>query len=177
MNYFELYNLPESFLPDEEAIKTKYHERSQQYRPDAQAVASPEKQQEILQLSTQNTEAYRILSNFDERLKYILQQHGLHAEDQHNKLSEDFLDDINELNEQIIKLESDFNPATFEQASLGIAGKLAALEADILPVFQRYPHLVGVTQEAALEEVKNYYEKKKYLLRIQESLSKFATQS
>ncbi len=57
MNYFQFYNLPESFLPDEKAIKTKYYELSRQYHPDFHATASPEKQQEILQLSTQKTNA------------------------------------------------------------------------------------------------------------------------
>ena len=37
--------------------------------------------------------------------------------------------------------------------------------------------LDGVTVEEALQQVKTYYLKKKYLLRIQESLSKFASRS
>lgn len=177
MNYFQFYNLPESFLPDEKEIKTKYYALSREFHPDFHATESPEKQQEILQMSTQNTNAYRTLSNFDKRMQYMLQQHGLLEEGKNNGLPADFLMEMMELNEQIMELEFDYDPEAFQKISQASIGLLAALEADILPVLQRYPTLAGVTQQAALDEVKIYYLKKKYLLRIQESLSKFATQS
>jgi molecular chaperone HscB len=177
MNYFEFYNIPESFLPDEKAIKNKYYELSRQYHPDFHANESPEKQQEILQLSTQNTNAYRTLSHPDRRMQYILQEHGLLEEGRNNELPADFLMEMMELNEQIMELEFDDDAAAFTKVSEASTGLMAALDNDILPVLQQYPHLAGVTKQAALDEVKIYYLKKKYLLRIQESLSKFATQS
>ena len=177
MNYFQFYNLPESFLPDEKEIKNKYYALSREFHPDFHATASPEKQQEILQLSTLNTNAYRILSNPDQRMQYILQQHGMLEEGKNNELPADFLMEMMELNEQIMELEFEFDPEAFQKVSQASTGLLATLDADILPVLQRYPHLDGVTKQAALDEVKIYYLKKKYLLRIQESLSKFATQS
>lgn len=177
MDYFAFYNLSESFLPDEKAVKSKYYELSRQYHPDFHATENPEKQQEILQLATQNTNAYRTLSDFDRRMQYILQQNGRLEEGKNNELPGDFLLEMMELNEQIMELEFDFDAAAFTRVSEASVGRLAALEAGILPVLQRYPELEGVTREAALDEVKIYYLQKKYLLRIQESLSKFATRS
>ncbi|WP_114782409.1 Fe-S protein assembly co-chaperone HscB [Botryobacter ruber] len=176
-NYFELYNLPESFLPDEKAVKNKYYQLSREYHPDFFANEPEEKQQEILQLSTQNTNAYRTLSDPDLRMQYILKEHGLLDEGGKNDLPPDFLMEMMELNEELMELEFDFDAQKFHEIGEKSSGVLASIENDILPTLQRYPELHGVTKEAALEEVKTYYLKKKYLLRINETLSKFAGRS
>ncbi len=175
-NYFEFYNIPESFLADEKAIKAKYYQLSREYHPDFYATESNEKQQEILQLSTLNTNAYRTLSDYDLRMQYILKEHGL-LEEGKNELPGDFLMEMMELNEELMELEFDFDAAKLHEIGEKSAGIMATLDADILPVLQRYPELHGVTKDEALDEVKTYYLKKKYLLRIQETLSKFAARS
>lgn len=176
-NYFEFYTIPESFLPDEKAIKQQYYQLSRQYHPDFFANEPQEKQAEILQLSTLNTNAYRTLSDADLRMQYILKEHGLLEEGGKNELPSDFLMEVMELNEALMELEFDFDAAILKQVSEQTIGMQAQLEADILPVLQRYPELHGITKDEALQQVKTYYLKKKYLLRIQETLSKFATQS
>ena len=176
-NYFQFYDIPESFLPDEKLIKQKYYELSRLHHPDFHANETPEKQKEILALATQNTNAFRTLSNPDTRMKYILEQNNLLEEGKNNELPGDFLMEMMELNEQLMELEFDFDPAILHQVGEQVAGISAALEADILPTLHQYPMLEGFTREEALQQVKTYYLKKKYLLRIQESLSKFASRS
>src|SRR5947207_1309194 len=112
MNYFEFYELPESFFPDEKAIKAKFYQFSRQYHPDFHATSSPEKQREILELSTLNTNAYKTLSNFETRLAYILESHGLLGEGTRNDLPGDFLMEMMDLNERLMELEFDFDAAT-----------------------------------------------------------------
>jgi molecular chaperone HscB len=177
MNYFEFYNIPESFMADEKAIKAKYYQLSREYHPDFYANETPEKQQEILQLSTLNTNAYRTLSDQDLRMQYILKEHGLLEEGGKNELPGGFLMEMMEMNEELMELEFDFDAAKLHQISEQTIGIVAQLDNDILPVLQRYPELHGITKDEALDEVKTYYLKKKYLLRIQETLSKFATRS
>ncbi|MHC2992168.1 co-chaperone Hsc20 [Pontibacter sp. HJ8] len=176
MNYFKFYHIPESFLPDEKAIKARYYELSREYHPDFYANENPEKQQEILQLSTQNTNAYRTLSDPDLRMQYILREHGV-LEEGKNEMPGDFLMEMMEINEELMELEFDFDAAKLHEIGEKSTGIMAQLDNDVLPVLQRYPELHGVTKEEALEQVKTYYLKKKYLLRIQETLSKFATRS
>ncbi|WP_162427218.1 Fe-S protein assembly co-chaperone HscB [Pontibacter pudoricolor] len=177
MNYFEFYNIPESFMADEKAIKAKYYQLSREYHPDFYANETPEKQQEILQLSTLNTNAYRTLSDQDLRMQYILKEHGLLEEGGKNELPGEFLMEMMDINEELMELEFDFDAAKLHQISEQTIGLVAQLDNDILPVLQRYPELHGITKDEALDEVKTYYLKKKYLLRIQETLSKFATRS
>ena len=177
MNYFEFYNIAESFMADEKAIKAQYYQLSREYHPDFYANETPEKQQEILQLSTLNTNAYRTLSDQDLLMQYILKEHGLLEEGGKNELPGEFLMEMMEINEELMELEFDFDADKLHQISEQTIGLVAQLDNDILPVLQRYPELHGITKDEALDEVKTYYLKKKYLLRIQETLSKFATRS
>ena len=177
MNYFEFYNIPESFMADEKAIKAKYYQLSREYHPDFYANETSEKQQEILQLSTLNTNAYRTLSDQDLRMQYILKEHGLLEEGGKNELPGEFLMEMMEINEELMELEFDFDATKLHEIGEKTTGIVAQLDNDILPVLQRYPELHGFTKEEALQEVKTYYLKKKYLLRIQETLSKFAAHS
>lgn len=177
MDYFQFYDIPETFLPDDQQVKKKYYELSRQYHPDFHAQADAARQAEILRLSTLNTDAYRTLSNPDTRMQYILGQHGLLEEGRGNELPGDFLMEMMELNEQIMELDFDFDQEVFGKVSQEVIGLAATLEADILPLLQQYPQLEGITKLEALQQVKTYYLKKKYLLRIQQSLSKFASQS
>ncbi|MDO6390380.1 Fe-S protein assembly co-chaperone HscB [Pontibacter sp. BT731] len=177
MNYFEFYHIPESFLPDEKAIKLRYYELSREYHPDFYANEDLGTQQRILELSTLNTNAYRTLSDADLRMQYILKEHGLLEEGGKNEIPGDFLMEMMEINEELMELEFDFDAAKLHEIGEKSTGTMAQLGNDVLPVLQRYPELHGVIKEEALQEVKTYYLKKKYLLRIQETLSKFATRS
>ncbi len=176
MNYFEFYDIPESFILDEKALKAKYYQLSREYHPDFYANEPQQKQDEILQFSTLNTNAYKTLSDDNLRMQYILKEHGL-LEEGKNELPSDFLMEMMELNEELMELEFDFDAAKLHEIGEKSSGIVATLENDILPVLQRYPDLHGVTKEEALNQIKTYYLKKKYLLRIQETLSKFATHS
>ncbi|CAN5905958.1 hypothetical protein BH24BAC1_BH24BAC1_34750 [soil metagenome] len=178
MDYFELYGLPESFLPDEQLIKRKYYALSREFHPDFHATASSGRQEEVLELSTRNTNAYRTLSHFDRRMQYILQRHGLLEEGQNkNEIPPDFLMEMMEINEQIMELEFNPNPELLEQLRLQSEAILAGLENDVRPNLERYPEAPAEEQEKIRQLARSYYLKKKYLLRIRESLNKFASRS
>jgi molecular chaperone HscB len=178
LDYFDLYGLPESFLPDEQLIKKKYYSLSRAFHPDFHATASPERQQEVLELSTRNTNAYRTLSDFDRRMQYILQRHGLLEEGQNkNEIPPDFLMEMMEINEQIMELEFDPDPAVVERLRRQSEALLAGLDHEVRPHLARYPEAPPAEQEQIRQQAKGYYLKKKYLLRIRESLNKFAARS
>ncbi|WP_400191721.1 Fe-S protein assembly co-chaperone HscB [Hymenobacter sp. B81] len=175
-DYFAFYELPESFLPDEKALKSKYYALSRQYHPDFHATAAPEQQQRMLELSTLNTNAYRTLSDFDQRLQYILQRHGL-LEEGKQELPADFLMEVMDLNEQLMELEFEPDPAVAARVTAEVNRLDAELEAAARPVLESYAEQPADQRLGALQRVRTYYLKRRYLLRIRESLAKFASRS
>ncbi|MEY3248664.1 MAG: Fe-S protein assembly co-chaperone HscB, partial [Bacteroidota bacterium] len=92
MNYFEFYDLPVSFHPDDDALRQQYYRKSRQYHPDFHTLSTVEHQEEMQDLSTLNNEAYKTLSDPDRRMRYILELHGLLGEaDQSAQLPQAFL--------------------------------------------------------------------------------------
>ena len=175
-DYFEFYDLPESFHLDEAALKQKYYALSRKYHPDFHATAAPERQQEILHLATQNTNAYRTLSDPDQRMAYILSRHGL-LEEGKQEIPPNFLMEVMELNEQLMELEMEPDPAVVASVENEANDLAATLDAGIEPVLAGYPGLPPDVRPQALQQVRTYYLKRRYLLRIRESLAKFATRS
>jgi molecular chaperone HscB len=174
MNYFEFYNLPVSFLLDEAALKKTFYANSKRYHPDFFTLENEERQNEILELSTRNTQAYKTLSDFDRRMKYILELKGVMAEEGKNTLPQDFLMDMMDINEAIMELEFDFDEATYQKAINDAQNIENQLFEEIKPVIANYQD--NATPPTDLEKVKIFFLKKRYLLRILENLSKFAPQ-
>jgi len=169
INYFEFFGLPVSLDLDEAALKRRFYEQSKKYHPDFYTLESPEKQAEILELSTINNEAWRTLSDFDSRLKYLLEIKGQLGEEGTNVLPQEFLMEMMEINEDAMELELDFDPELYAVLCKNLLEQERLLQAELT---------LALVQESAetrqFAAMKDYYLKKRYLLRIKENLSKFA---
>lgn len=172
MNYFELYDLPLSFLPDEKQIRTKYLELSKKYHPDFYSSASPEKQNEVLELSTQSNKAFQTLSEFDKRMKYILKEKGYLEEEEKFTLPQMFLMEMMDLNELLMEIQFDPDPQKKEQVLSHIDQSEKSLFDGIMPVLKTFDETNAT--DAFYHQVKEFYYKRRYLLRIREQLDKFA---
>ncbi|MEM9991370.1 MAG: Fe-S protein assembly co-chaperone HscB [Bacteroidota bacterium] len=168
MNFFEFYNIPISFQVDKAALKRTFYANSKKYHPDFYTLESEERQAEVLELASKNNEAYRVLSDFDKRMKYILDLEGILEKEGENKIPQDFLMEMMDINEEMMELEFEYNPVTLEKIKSALSTQEESLFADIEPIVKEY-------DSSKLEEVKNYYLKKRYLLRIRENLNKFAS--
>ncbi|HEY0244794.1 MAG TPA: Fe-S protein assembly co-chaperone HscB [Mucilaginibacter sp.] len=172
MNYFDFYGIPESFNPDQAALKKKFYQLSKQYHPDFYANEDDAKQQEILELSTINNKAYQALSDPAKVLEYILRLHELVSEGAKPQLPGDFLMEMMDLNERLMEVEN--------KEDLGqITAEVLAIEGDIneelAALIKDYEQLNDTTKESRLNDIANIYYRQKYLLRIKESLDTFAS--
>ncbi len=177
-NYFAFYGLPEAFLLDEGGLKKKYYQLSRELHPDFHAQATPAEQAEALRLSTLNTDAYRTLADPDARMAYLLGQHGLLEEGSaQNQLPPDFLLEVMELNEQLMELEMEPDAAATAQVAADVTALADTLDAGIQPVLAGYAQLPPDHRPAALAQIKTYYLKKRYLLRLRQQVATFAARS
>ena len=173
MNYFEFFEIPVSFNLDEAKLKKAFYANSKKFHPDFFTLESEEKQMEVLELSTLNNNAYKTLSDFDKRMKYILDYKGILGEEGKNKLPQEFLMEMMDINENLMELEFDFDQNNFDK----VQNDLKVLESNLLKEVN--PHLENYddneSNEEELNSIKNYFLKKRYLLRIKENLNKFAS--
>ena len=171
INFFEFYNIPESFHPDVNLLKKKFYELSKQYHPDFYANESDEKQQEILELSTINNKAWQTLSDPAKRLEYILRQHELLVDGAKPALPADFLMEMMDINERLMEIDDAEQWAEINNEVLAIDGDI---NHKINELTKDYHHLDDAAKQSRLNGILDIYYRQKYLLRIKESLNTFA---
>ena len=157
MNYFELFGLPVQIKVDAALLARRYFQLQKQYHPDFFTREDSDSQETAMEKSAEINRALKTLKDPDATLFYILQLKGVATPDEKYQLPPDFLMEVMELNESL---------------SEGSATEIQAFEErlykEVQPILDHY-HDDAVTP-SALEQLKAYYYKKKYLHRILERL-------
>lgn len=173
MNYFEFYKIPVSFFPDEQDIRRNFYHLSKEYHPDYYINHPSEKQEEVMQLSTLNNKAYAVLSSFSERTAYILELHGLLEPGDRYALPQSFLLQMMEINETLMELSESPDERKLSTISMQLQEFEHELDVELKRLAIQFDKNAG-SREKILAEIKDLYYRKKYLLRIRDSLNKFA---
>ncbi len=173
MTYFEFYEIPVSFRVDEAALRRTFLQNSRRFHPDFHTLADEAQQAEMLELSTLNNEAFKTLSDLDRRTRYVLELKGLLG-DEHKQpaLPQDFLMEMMDINENLMELEFEPDPERYAQTLTAVKALEANLLIDVQPILEDYTG--PDSSDSDLLAVRDYFLKKRYLLRILENLSKFA---
>jgi molecular chaperone HscB len=164
MNFFELFNIPISLQVDAAVVKAKFYELSRKYHPDFFSQATEAEQEEALEKSSLLNKAFKVFSNKEETLKYVLQLKGLLEDEEKYKLSPDFLMEMMELNEALMDAKMDSDEAAVANIKSQISSLENELYENIKSIIEHFKD--GVSTQEALLQVKDYYFKKKYLARI-----------
>jgi molecular chaperone HscB len=168
-DYFSLYELPVSFRPDPARVREKYYELSRRYHPDRMAGAGAE----ALLTAAQVNEGFRVLRNADATLAYLLKLQGIVADEEKYNLPPDFLMEMMDLNETLSDLEPG-DDAALGRARQELDARMAEWQLDADKLFTLWDG--GDHSGGLLAEIKDFYFRKKYLLRIQERINTFAAQ-
>ena len=165
MNYFELFEMPVSMIIEQQVLSKKYFELQRKYHPDFYTNATEWERDEMLEKSSLVNKAYKIFQVPDETIKYVLQQKNLLSEGEKYELAPDFLMEMMELNESLMEPED----SELEEMEVKIRQFENSLYDQVRIIIEGYDE--GITTEAQLLQVKDYYYKKKYLQRILERMS------
>jgi molecular chaperone HscB len=172
-NYYDLFDIPVSFNIDLEILKKKYFKLSRSFHPDFYVSEREEVQKEMQIKSEYVNKAYRILSDRQLRLKYILELHNLLPGSENNAVSTEFLMRIMEMNETIDSLGDVFDSDTYAMLIKETDAIEYQLNSDVNEYIDHFE--AGLEINIALQKIKEYYLKNRYLLRIRENLATFAS--
>ena len=164
MNYFELFEIPESLTVDPVLVKKQFYILSRKYHPDFFSNELEADQAEALEKSSAINRAFKIFTNPELTIQYFLQLKGLLVEEEKYQLSPAFLMQMMELNEELTEAKEAADTARIkliEQSILQIQSEIYEPVKEIVEHYQS-----GVTTEKELLQVKEYYYQKKYLSRI-----------
>lgn len=168
MNYFELFGITPSFILDEAELRQKYYEKSREYHPDRFGLLPPDEQIHALEMSTTVNKAYRTLSNKRERIKYLLEINGIEFVEGNEKVPQEFLMEVMDINEMIMEFKMDPD----DKLKGDILKQLNRIEDElnegIQSLFEEYNF--QKKDEKQLLLIKDYYLKSKYIDRIVSNL-------
>lgn len=169
MNYFELYDIPLSFILDKAQLKKKFIALSREYHPDFYTDASEEEQNRVLDLSTLTNEAYKVLSKDDLLIPYVLELFDLDQIAGNDDIPKEFLMDMMDLNEKLMDIEMDDD----ETAKSGIKEEILALRRQLENEMQNLKEKFekDSSKISILERIKEVYLKLKYINRIENRLN------
>lgn len=170
-NYFDFYELPVQFNPDQQQVKAKFYALSKQYHPDFYANESAEKQDEVLTLSTLNNKAYQTLSNAKRRLKYVLELKGIVETDEGYQLPQSFLMEMMEVNEALMDLEFEPDADKLSQVRDEVDVIEQQLENELDKLVKQFDESPAAA-ESLLPAIKDIFYRQKYISRIRERLPK-----
>jgi molecular chaperone HscB len=163
MNYFELFELPVSFMVNTKQLNENYFRLQMQYHPDFYSNATDDEKEEALEMSSLVNRAFKTLENEDTRTEYILELKGLISEGEKYELPPDFLMEMMELNEDLTEAD----PSSIQQTEQ----KIVTIEDEL---YNQVKHVMNSYSEhqpdEALLPVKEYFFKKKYLERVRERI-------
>jgi molecular chaperone HscB len=171
-DYYTFFGVAPSFQPDPQAIKQAFLEHSQELHPDRYTLATPAEQEQALIWSAFNNQAYATLSHPIDSIAYLLKLKGyLEEEGKAPAPSQDFLMQVMDYQEAIMELEFEPSP---EQAA-AIKAALQELETSLYTSVKSYLQASDAEQlpTSAWEQVKNFFHKLRYLLRMKENLATF----
>jgi len=173
-NYFDFYDLEELFFIDEKQLKTKYIEISKSSHPDF-FVNDQEAYQEALTKTSLNNVAYKVLSDLQRRMPYILALNGVLIESK-NDIPQSFLMEIMEINEAVMDLKMEPSEGALDELKLKIDTYDTYLSEELKYKAEQADELKKSKLDwlKKLEELKEIYLKRKYVLRIKETLDTFA---
>lgn len=169
MNYFEFYDLPVSFNPDQQLVKQRFYALSKKYHPDFYVNESPGKQEEVLEFSTLNNKAFQVLKDPQQTLNYVLELKGELQAGENYTLPQSFLMEMMEINEGLMELEFEPDGLRSTELTSKVNNLETSLKEELHSLAAEFDNRSS-SSEGALKKIKDLYYRMKYVDRIKTRL-------
>ncbi len=168
-NYFDHFGITISFVVDAEKLRKQYLKFAKMNHPDFAAGDDAAYEQALMQTSI-NNQAYKTLSESSERIPYVLGLLG-NSVSHDDKLPPTFLMEMMEWNERIMDVGMSDDKEGLNQVTADFEKLEAEFETQMEAFLSGYE---SSKEESLLQKIKESYLQRKYLLRIRDSINKFA---
>jgi molecular chaperone HscB len=173
MTYFELFNIPPTFLPDPSYLRKKFYALSRDFHPDHHGEGNVEGSPDNIELSANLNAAYRTLQNPDLLTAYLLELEGVINEGEKEDASPFFLLEMMELNEELDEKLSRGRKKDVEHVRKRVEKLIDGHQKDMDNL--KYGYNPDVKNEPLLNKIKEAHFKRRYLLRLLEKINNFAS--
>jgi len=109
-NYFELFDIPVSFVVDLEKLAVSYRQLQQQVHPDKFVTSSAQERRLSIQYAARINDAYQVLKSPLKRAQYLLELNEFSTQDEDTAMDNAFLMEQMELRETLEKISRAENP-------------------------------------------------------------------
>ena len=157
-----------AFDVDKKALTSKYYALSRDWHPDKYTLDTAEKQQEALTKTSLINQGYKILNDDQQRIRHILDYLGAAPIEGQDKMSQEFLMEMMDLNEAIM----DFKMDPSAETKISIDSQIDQYKSEWWTAF-----LTATTDfdfanpnPQKVSAVKAYYLKSKYLRRLKQNV-------
>lgn len=158
-----------SFELDDAQLHKKYYALSMQFHPDRYTLKSEEDKEMALDKSTQINKAYQTLKNKQARIKYILESLGVEFVEGKEKVPQEFLMEMMDINEELMEYKFEPSSELQEKVKIGIERVEASLEDEVSLIFATFS--METIDQNNLQVVKSYYLKTQYLNNLKNNLN------
>lgn len=174
-NYFDILEIPVSLDIDADVLRKNYYRLSRQYHPDLMMTSDEMDRNEMTRHYENINKAYETLSDKWRLIKHVLAIHDMMEDPEHEKLPQAFLMDMMDINEALFDLQM----SNDQHKRQGVLDQIAIVGNELDRDYQKNASSFENQEDKkeALKNIKEYYLKSKYILRIQENLSTFAADS
>ncbi len=166
-NYFEYFDLPFSLHVDQNKLRKKYYQNSRAYHPDFHTQSEQATQLKMLEQSAINNKGYKTLSDFDACLLYVLQLKEVMKEEGQNKIPQEFLMEMMDLNEALMEAKMDEDLETKEKLNSEIESLQDNIDREVEDLLS-LPDLDDLTTDQ-WQQLLDYHLKRRYLKRLRET--------
>lgn len=170
-NYFELFELPESWEVDDAVLGANYRRLQQEAHPDRFAASSSSEQRRAVQFASLINEAYDTLKKPLSRGIYLLGLRGVVVEMENNTL----MDSAFLMQQMMLRDElSEITNAQDPEAALDLLR--ARIDALVAQFQQQFADLWQSSEDSALSAGADTLRKMQFLLRLDEEAERLESQ-